>query len=167
MGSYEGTAKRMAGKWKQRMQGSRGLNIISIHCMDIFRATTATYLFWKQRKHSASVCECVLFAKVCERQGEATRVQGFKRFRRALPWPVRHDVLFCDRSSGTQGHAWGLEPIPAVSGRRLGCSPDRSPVYRTATSKDKQLFTLVQICSQFRATRLHTVFCVNIYGLNG
>lgn len=45
--------------------------------------------------------------KVCERQGEATRVQGFKRFHKALRWPIRNNVLFCDCSSSTQGHGGG------------------------------------------------------------
>lgn len=62
------------------------------------------------------------------------------------------------------GSRRGLEPIPAFSGWRLGCSLDQSPVYRAATSNDKQLFTLVQICSQFRATRLHKVFVFTFRG---
>lgn len=36
------------------------------------------------------------------------------------------------------GHEGLLEPIPAVLGRRRGHTVDKSPVYRRASSKDKQ-----------------------------
>lgn len=80
------------------------------------------YLFRGQEKHSASARVCTLH-KVCEQQGEATRVQGVKRFHKALQWPLKETCPIPCLVFLHSGSRRGREPIPAVVGGRFGLHP--------------------------------------------
>lgn len=92
--------------------------------MNIFRATTATYLFWVQGKHSASICECVLFTKFVNGRGKQGGYKALNVFIKPFDETMSYSVTVPPALRVTEGAAanpgflWvkaGLQPGPVAS----------------------------------------------------